>query len=173
LSLVHDFVLTLPSVGNTSFDLGITATAQELSNGDQQTNTISAPIAFENKENDYTPSFLATNQSIWDSGAAFTFTDNHFIGIDGGDSGSGGTGEPPHSDDLIGFSYDAHVKAGFQSDLSFNGGTITANLNYNLGVDTHYNKTTDTLLIHLKQAPDRGRLYNRGAAGPLQTGLHL
>src|SRR4029077_6338966 len=99
LSLVHDFVLTLPSVGNTSFDLGITATAQELSNGDQQTNTISAPIAFENKENDYTPSFLATNQSIWDSGAAFTFTDNRFIGIDGGDSGSGGTGEPPHSDD--------------------------------------------------------------------------
>jgi hypothetical protein len=147
LSLVHDFVLTLPSVGNTSFDLGITATAQELSNSDQETNAISVPIAFENKENDYTPSFLATNQSIWGSGPAFTFTDNRFIGIDGGDSGSGGTGEAPHSDDLIGYSYDAHVKAGFQSDLTFNGGTITANLNYNLGVDTHYNKTTDTLLI--------------------------
>ena len=48
---------------------------------------------------------------------------------------------------MIGLSYNAHVKAGFQSDLSFNGGTITANMNYNLGVDTHYNKTTDTLLI--------------------------
>ena len=78
--LVHDFVLTLPSVGNTSFNLGITATAQEVSNSDQETNTISAPVAFENKENDYTPMFVATNQSIWDSGNAFTFTNNHSSG---------------------------------------------------------------------------------------------
>ena len=39
------------------------------------------------------------------------------------------------------------MKAGFQSDLTFEGGEIDANLNYSLGIDTHYNKTTDTLLI--------------------------
>ena len=45
----------------------------------------------EYNENDYAPTFLATDQSIWSAGSAYTFHDDTFLGIDDGFSESGGS----------------------------------------------------------------------------------
>jgi hypothetical protein len=136
---VQDFVLNLPLNQDVNFNLGVQAVSKETSSGDKKTRSVSIPIVLEYNENSASPTFLATGQSIWDNGNEFTFTDNRFIGIDGGfKKKSGG---------FIGYDLDAQVKAGFQSALTFKGGDIDANLKYDLGVNTNYNKTTDSLLL--------------------------
>ena len=156
--ITQDFVLTLPLNQDTSFNLSVIAVSKEMSNGDEQTNNASVPILFDFNANTYKPTFLATNQSIWDSGNQFTFTDDRFIGIDvPTTTGSGGS--------LIGYNYEVALKAGFQSTLTFKGGEINANLNYNLGIDTNYNKTTDQLLISSSQLVTGGDFTTQGPQG--------
>lgn len=155
--LVQDFLLTLPLNQDWDFDLGVTAVLKEVSNGDEETNTVMVPIVLDYNENNYTPTFLATDQSIWGGGNAFTFVDDTFLGID--------TGFSKASGGLIGYDVGAHVKAGFQSTLTFTAGEIDANLNYDLGIDTHYNETTDSLLISSSQFLKGGDFTTVGPEG--------
>jgi hypothetical protein len=158
--IVQDFILTLPLDQDVSFDFGIAAVSKEVSNGDEETNFIAVPIVLEYTENDYAPTFYATDQSIWSSGDQFTFNDNRFIGVDNFASpftdSSGG---------LIGYNVSAAIKAGLQSNLSFEGGEIDANLNYDFSVDTNYNKTTDMLLISSSQVLTGGDFATEGPEG--------
>ena len=57
------------------------------------------------------------------------------------------------------------MKAGFQSTLTFTAGDIDANLNYDLGIDTHYNKTTNSLLISSSQLLTGGDFTTQGPEG--------
>jgi hypothetical protein len=155
--LVQVFKVTTPAQQDLDFALTFTATSKETSNGDTEANSVSVPIVIEYNENDFSQSFLATDQSIWDSGDAFSFTDDRFLGVDTSFSDSEGG--------LIGYSIDASLKAGFQSTLKFEGGEIDANLDYDLGVDTTLNKTTDTLQISTSAFLTNGGFSTVGPSG--------
>lgn len=150
--LVRDFKLTLPVDTDVNFDLGITAYAKETSNGDEQTASLTVPIVLEYNNNELDTTFEANDQSIWDTGDAFTFSDSRFLGVDTSWEESGG-----------GFIYGAtegNIKAGFQSELDFNGGTVDAELPYDIDVATNYNKTTDVLKISSSAAILPGALFD-------------
>lgn len=137
--ITKEFLITLPYGEDTSFDLGITAVSQEESNGDTESATVVVPIAMEYTANDLDRTFMAQSQSIWATGAEYTFTDDRFLGIDESWDASGG-----------GFVYgasDGHLKAGFQSTLNFEAGSIDASVPYDILVETDYNRTTDVLKI--------------------------
>ena len=84
--------------------------------------------------------------------------DHRFIGVN-----------PPALDEtggsIIGYAAQASFKAGFQSDLHFNGGEIDARIDYDLEVNTTLNKTTDTLQIHTSVAPTGGSFTTVGPTG--------
>lgn len=150
--IVRDFKLTLPANTDVNFNLGITAVAKETSNGDEETATTSVAIVQEYNNNELDTTFEANDQSIWDSGEAYTFSDERFFGVDTEWSASAGS-----------FAYGSstgELKAGFESDLDFNGGSIDAELPYDIDVGTQYNKTTDVLKISSSAAILPGALFN-------------
>lgn len=138
--IVQNFLLTLPMDQDTNFDLTFTAQSVETSNGDTETSTYTVPIVYEYNTTTEQAEFAAIDQSIWGSGDSFTFIDDRFIGVDTG-----------YFNESIGSSLyagvEGHIKLGLQSTLTFNGGAIDATADYDLTVETNYNKTTDTLLI--------------------------
>jgi hypothetical protein len=109
-------------------------------------------IAVDNSTFTASPTFTATDQSIWQTGNAFNFNWNQFLGIgpNGQLPGSFHTqiGGPGTS---LGFggSLGAAVKvtAGFSAHLHITGGNFTASLPFKVTLDDTYNKTTDTLEI--------------------------
>ncbi len=137
--IVQDFLLTLPIDQDSNFDLGITAVSKETSNGDEESATVNVPIVIETNQISENRTFQATDQSIWTTGDEFVFDDNRFLGIDISDSGGNGG--------LISTDWAYAVKAGFQSDLHFEGGDIDADIPWQFDFDTIYNKTTDVLVI--------------------------
>lgn len=155
--LVREFLITLPLDTDTSFTLNLEAISKETSNGDTESATTSLDVVYEYNLNQYQRTFLATDQSIWDSGDQFTFDDDRFIGIDRNWSDS--------SDGLITYDFAASLKAGFQSDLHFEGGEIDANLPFDISIDTNYNKTTDTLLIGSSALLTGGDFQTEGPQG--------
>jgi hypothetical protein len=142
--IVQDFLLTLPTNTDTNFDLGITAVAKETSNGDEESATKTVPIVVETNAISENKTFQALNQSIWTTGDEFVFNDNRFLGIDISDSGGNGG--------LISTDWAYDVKAGFQSDLHFEGGDIDAQIPWQFDFGTIYNKTTDVLVIDTNAA---------------------
>jgi VCBS repeat-containing protein len=136
---LEELRLLLPATSDTDFDLTVRAVSTESSNGDQATTSKILDIIYEYNENDFFQEFQAQGQSIWDAGNAFRFADNRFLGLDVDETG--GFNAFVYGD------YKFDMKAGFQSDLALDGGTINASLSYDLGFDTRYNKTTDFLVI--------------------------
>lgn len=139
-SLTQTFLLTTPVNASVDFNLNFTATSVERSNGDTQTTTEAVPIDIDFASKTVAATFFAENQSIWDSGAAFTFTDDRFLGFDTGNFNEK-TGDELYAQ------VDGRIKAGFQSTLLFNGGEIDATANYDLTVKSTYNHTTDSLFL--------------------------
>ncbi|MEQ9672514.1 PEP-CTERM sorting domain-containing protein [Coleofasciculus sp. G2-EDA-02] len=84
--------------------------------------------------------FETSNQSIWDTGNAFSFTDDRFLGVDWDESVSEGFSIPgfcvipnPFGDCIlgfdgqdIGFSAFTNGEIGLQSTFNLNGGTVNA-----------------------------------------------
>ncbi len=138
--IVQDFLLVLPMDQNTNFDLVFTAESRETSNGDTETTTYTVPIVYEYNSTTNAAEFAAEGQNIWASGAAFTYVDDRFIGVD--------TGYFNESiGDALYAGIEGHVQLGLHSKLTFDGGEINATADYDLTVETNYNKTTDVLLI--------------------------
>ncbi len=79
--IFQDFLLTLPINADSDFDLTFTAESRETSNGDTETASFTVPILYEYNSTTQHAEFTASDQSIWSSGAAFTFDDDRFIGI--------------------------------------------------------------------------------------------
>lgn len=138
--LVQEFVLTLPADTDIDFDLIVTAVSKETSNGDEEIATETIDIVLEHATNTTSVEFTALDQSIWDTGDQFTFVDDRFIGIDTGpfDETVGGA---------LFASVSGDITLGFQSTLTFEGGEIDAISNYDVTIETSFNKTTDQLLI--------------------------
>jgi len=137
--IVKDFLLTLPLDQDTDFDLAITAFSKETSNGDEESVSLNVPIVMETNHISEDVTFQAIDQSIWTTGDEFVFEDKRFLGIDIEDDGGNGG--------LISTDWAYDIKAGFQSDLVFEGGDIDADIPWQFDFDTFYNKTTDVLVI--------------------------
>jgi VCBS repeat-containing protein len=139
-------VLT-PTAQNTSFNLGITAINAEIEGTGSPAEapaSASQPIVVDYSQQSTNVDFTATNQSIWDTGGAFTTDFNKFLGIDTGASTTLG-GTFLGAGISVGASF--HIKTGFQMDLSINSGSFNADLPYNITFNDTYNKTNDTLEI--------------------------
>jgi hypothetical protein len=138
--LFQEFVLTLPLDTDTDFDLTITAVSKETSNGDEEVGTATIDVVYEHNITTTGVEFTATDQSIWSTGDQFTFVDDRFLGVDTG----------PFNETVGGVLFagvSGDIKLGFQSTLTFEGGEIDAVSNYDVTIETNYNKTTDQLLI--------------------------
>jgi hypothetical protein len=150
--IVQEFLLTLPLGQDTSFDLGITAVSRETSNGDEEATSTTVPIAFDYNANELDQTFYAYDQSMWETGDQFVFTDDRFLGLDTSWDDSGG-----------GFVYgasDGHIRAGFQSTLTFEGGEIDAQVPFDINLETNYNRTTDVLSISSDASLAAGALFS-------------
>jgi len=156
--LTQSFLLTTPENTSEHFDLTFTATSQETSNGDTETGTTAVPINIDFASNTEAATFHATDQSIWDSGDSFQFTDDRFLGFDTGTFNEN-TGGDLYAE------VDGHMRAGFQSTLEFNGGEIDATSNYDLTVDSTYNHTTDTLYLDTSAALSGSNFTTAGPEG--------
>jgi hypothetical protein len=144
-SLIQTFLLTTPVNTSEHFNLNFTATSVEKSNGDTQDAVVVLPINIDHSSHTVAATFSANDQSIWDTGNAFTFSDDRFLGFDTG-SFHEQTGTTIYAE------VDGHVRAGFQSTLTFNGGEIDATSKYDLTVDSTYNHTTDSLYLDTSAA---------------------
>jgi hypothetical protein len=140
-TMTQSFTLQLAHGTDFDFDLGVTAVSKELSNGSEASTTVDTPILSESNSNEFALDFHATDQSIWSSGDAFQLIDDRFIGF---------TVDPPEASTggLINAYADLYLHSGFQSTLTFDGGSIDASAPWDVDIDTTYNHTTDTLLIH-------------------------
>ena len=141
LQVQTEYILTLPIDQDHDFDLTFTAISEELSNGDTETGSATIDIVYDYNSTTTEVEFEANDQSIWSSGDAFVFEDDRFIGVDTGafdESTSIGPIEAGISGD---------IQIGFQSTLNFEGGSIDATAEYDVTVETNYNRTVDQLLI--------------------------
>lgn len=140
-TFMQDYLLTLPLDTDADFELTFTATSEELSNGDTETGSATIDITYEYNKLLSAVAFEADNQSIWNSGDAFQFIDDRFLGFD--------TGSFDNRLDVGPFfaGLEGHIKLGFQSTLVFDGGSIDATADYEVCVETNYNTTVDELLI--------------------------
>lgn len=156
--LTKQFLVTLPKDQDTAFDLTFTATAKEEVNGDTATSTYTVPIKLDYNHTDVAATFTANDQSIWDSGDEFRFVDDRFLGVDTGEFN-----ETFGSTLYAGIS--GHIKLGFQSTLEFEGGSINATADYDIDVDTNYNRTTDALAIDIGSALKGATFNTEGPTG--------
>jgi hypothetical protein len=138
--IVQEFLVTVPLSQDTDFDLTFTAVSKETSNGDEEIATHMIDIIYEYNSVTQSADFVATDQSIWSTGDQFQFIDDRFIGVNTG----------PFDEQIGSTVYagvEGHITLGFQSTLVFEGGEIDATAEYDVTVETRYNKTTDQLLI--------------------------
>lgn len=138
--IVQNFLLTLPTDQDTNFNLGIKAVSKEESNGDEETNSVSVPIVMEVNTITEDKTFYAKDQSIWTTGDKYVFDDERFIGINVPEKTETWGGPAPGS---LTYAF----KAGFDSDLHFEGGDIDAQIPWQFNFKTLFNKTTDALRV--------------------------
>jgi len=156
-TITQNFLVTVPEHQDTNFDLTVTATSKETSNGDEESASKVVHIETNDTQTNAQETFLATDQSIWDTGDQFTFTDDRFLGVDTSWNKSGGDFVFGHSD--------GSLKAGFQSTLTFEGGEINAQAAYDISVETLYNKTTDVLHLSADTLLDNASFTTEGPEG--------
>ena len=151
----------LPTGQDVSYDLTVTAYAQEKGNGNPDEASASAAqhIGINFNHNETQKNFLAEDQSIWGTGDAFSVGKDFFFGAN----------EIFDIDLLV----DGHFKAGFTADLLIQGGEIDAHIPVNTIIDTTYNTTTDSLLIHTNAllAATGGDFTTTGPEGHFDLGF--
>jgi hypothetical protein len=132
--------LTLPEGQSLDFELEVTATSVEASNGDEADTVAGADIDFDFNRTSVERAFEATDRSIWSDDALFTFEDNRFLGIDYEDSFLAG-------DTSTGAGGSLDLRAGLQSDLLISGGGVDAEAPFRLDFDTSFNRASDVLRV--------------------------
>jgi hypothetical protein len=163
----QDVQLFLPDNQTSNFDFHVTAISAENGVGDPDTATADASKHIElDFAHTVTPeSFHTENQSIWDPSIPAGFDDNRFIGVNvSGDPDETFIvpGIPPT---VVDAEVNYHVKLGFQSHLHVDLGVASADLNFDVTLDTAYNKTTDTLQITPSEKLTGGTLHTTGPEG--------
>jgi hypothetical protein len=163
--------LLMPADTTLSDSLAVTATAAE-TEGTGSPATASATanqsIVLDNAQLSQNLDFQTSRQSIWDSGAAFSKDFNTgFLGIDTSFSTS-------QSVAVASAGASVHFRAGVQADLKISAGDISATLPFNVGLDSTYNVTTDTLQIMPTDAElGGGHFTAHGPSGSFTFGLDL
>lgn len=139
-TLTQTFTVELAPNTDFNFDLGVTAVSREQSNGSEAATSDSANVLVDANHNDFSLNFTATDQSIWNAGDAFQIVDDRFLGF---------TLDPPRASggDFVEGYADLYLKAGLQSKLTFDGGSIDASVPWDMSIDTTYNHTTDVMQI--------------------------
>jgi hypothetical protein len=159
-TIAKDFKLILEPGADYDFDLAVTAQSQEKSNGSEAETTVSKDIIFDYEVTQYTSTFKALNQSMWNTGHAPGFHETGFIGI-GGDSPISGHFETPvpipFPNPIIPTPYplpgplfadiDLNLKTGINYDIAVDTGSINADAPYLVKFASSYNRTTDSLAI--------------------------
>jgi len=118
------------------------ATSVEATNGDMESVIVSKRIELDFTHNEGTATFEAVNQSMWGSGDAFYFAHDQFHGISVGDPDGHG-----FDFEIVEAGYTAFFELGLDVDFEINGGTINADLDVSVTVDSTWNKTTDQLFL--------------------------
>ena len=138
---VTEYLLTLPLDQDSDFDLTFTAFAEELSNGDTENGSATIDIIYEYNSATTGLQFEANDQSIWSQGDEFVFDNTTFIGLDTGNFDET-LNAGPFTAGISG-----NIRVGLESTLHFEGGDIDATADYDVTIETNYNKTVDELLI--------------------------
>lgn len=162
--LQQEFLVTLPENQDIDFDLSFTATSVESSNNDTEDNSASIPIVVDFNSNTANKTFIADDQSMW-GGSPSVASTGEFFGIQD---------EGIHFDEYpwpLHIQLEATVTAGLQPIFTLEGGSIDAELNYDLTIDTTMNRTTDTLKIDTAAALKDGQFTTNGAGG--EYGIYL
>jgi hypothetical protein len=141
-SITQVFTVNTAAGTDYDFDVAFTAGSQEKIGGDTETDAVTKDIIIQYNENDFTQTYTVDDHSMWDTGEAFKFDFDDFIGWEDTFADDAGT-------ETFETYYDVsvHIKLGFQPNFHVNGGSVDANIPVDIGIDTTYNKTTDNLLI--------------------------
>lgn len=162
--LQQEFLVTLPENQDIDFDLSFTATSVESSNNDTEDNSASIPIVVDFNSNAANKTFVAEDQNMWGDAPSVAST-GEFFGIQD---------EGIHFDEYpwpLHIAVEATVTAGLQPIFTLDGGSIDAELNYDLTIDTTMNRTTDTLKIDTSATLKDGQFTTTGAGG--EYGIYL
>jgi hypothetical protein len=154
--------LSMPTGTSLSDHLLVTATAAEKEAAVPPASfTYDQRIGIAFQHNTETPTFQTVqNQSIWDSGTQFSASKDLFLGADFSLDKS--FSDPAG---LVSFSSSGEFKAGMTDTFNVHGGTITAQLPFDVTVDTTYNTTTNRLLIHTDDALLSGASFTTTGPG--------
>jgi hypothetical protein len=159
-TISKDFRLILAPGADYDFDLAVTAQSEEKSNASEAETTVTKDIVFDYNVTQFTSTFHALNQSMWDTGIAPGFHETGFIGIGGSSPIPGHFETPipiPFPNPLIPTPYplpgplfadlDLNLKTGINYDVTVDTGSINADAPYLVTFATSYNRTTDSLAI--------------------------
>lgn len=159
--VVQEFMLTLPSATDVDYLQLFSADSQEISNGDAQTSSGQVHIKQDYNLSELDASFSVDNASIWANGQGPDANiEGPFMGITAGP-------------DLDVYPYpfrlelQTQIHAGFQPYMNLEGGTIDADLDYDVTVETTHNQTTDTLLISSDALLSGGHFSTQGPGGEM------
>jgi hypothetical protein len=165
--------VTTPSGQTTNFNLGITAYADE-PHAPEVSSSTTQNIDVEYKTISQNPDFQSVNQSIWNTGTAFTKSFSTFLGIDYPNGFPNTAGPASTSTSVLGVNFGATfgLKAGFQADLNVNAGSFNGQLPFNVTLNDTFNKTTNTLEIDPSESQlGGGGFTTQGPGGSLEIDL--
>ena len=159
-SFLDEIDLLMPTGTSLKDTLAVTGTTAETEpNVPTASTTYDQAIGIKFQHNDETPQFQTVpNDSIWNTGTQFSASKDLFVGADIPlDKSISALG--------ITFSSSGDFKAGLTDTFNVHGGTITAQLPFDVTVDNTYNTTTDTLLIHTSDAVLPGASFTTTGPG--------
>lgn len=157
----QEFMVTLPMDANVDYAQLFTAASRESSNGDSESASAAVGVRQAHKVNEMTASLAVDDASLWgqDSGPDASIT-GPFVGLELG----------PDIDLYawpLYYSATAQVKTGFQSFINIEGGTLDAQLDYEVQAKSVMNKTTDTLQITTSATLTGGSFATEGPGGSM------
>ncbi|MBH9577852.1 Ig-like domain-containing protein [Inhella proteolytica] len=157
----QEFMITLPADGNVNYSQLFSADSREVANGDTETATASLPIQQFHKLNEMDAALKVDDASLWANGNDPQADINGpFVGIELG----------PDLDLYawpLYYSATAQVKTGLQSFIDIQGGTLDAQLTYDVTAESVMNKTTDTLKLTTTATLSGGSFSSQGPGGSM------
>ena len=139
----QDFLLTTDKTQSYHEDLNFTATAKEVANNALASTMGSTHYDYDYRSTTSAVEFTAYNQNMFTGGNALGYDYNEFLGIDLGDYKK-----------ELGIDFDVGkvyagaefaFKVGLDTHIHIDGGSIDAVADYDIKIDSAYNKTLDTL----------------------------
>lgn len=158
-TLTQEFIVTLPAGVNVDYTQWFSADSIEQSNGDTETGTGSIQIEQTFMHHALDVALSADNASLWANGSdPAADIVGPILGIEAGPD----VDLYPYP---IHYQVTATIETGLQPYITLEGGTIDAQLDYDVVVDTTYNRTTDTLLLSPTAELVGGSFQSQGAGG--------